>query len=136
MTSLGASACVRLSMQSTLCVDTHGCRVESSLNADGVEMTLMIIASLGQALAGQAHAVNIFGVLIVWRFIMGVGIGGDYPLSSVIPSEFASTKMRGRMMVAVGANQGWGQLGACFEHIFDVRGLTLVLPVCTMQPLR
>jgi PHS family inorganic phosphate transporter-like MFS transporter len=39
---------------------------------------------------------------------MGVGIGGDYPLSAVISSEFASTKIRGRMMTAVFANQGWG----------------------------
>ncbi|EJF64682.1 phosphate transporter [Dichomitus squalens] len=76
----------------------------------GVEMVLVIVASFGQAMAGQAHAVNIIGVLVVWRFIMGVGIGGDYPLSSVIPSEFASTRTRGRMMTAVGANQGWGQL--------------------------
>ena len=43
---------------------------------------------------------------------MGVGIGGDYPLSAVISSEFASTKIRGRMMTAVFANQGWGQLTA------------------------
>ncbi|KAI0694662.1 phosphate transporter [Cerioporus squamosus] len=78
----------------------------------GIEMILIIVASFGQAMAGQAHAVNIIGVLVVWRFIMGVGIGGDYPLSSVIPAEFASTRIRGRMMVAVGANQGWGQLGA------------------------
>ena len=40
---------------------------------------------------------------------MGIGIGGDYPLSAVISSEFASTKIRGRMMTAVFANQGWGQ---------------------------
>lgn len=42
---------------------------------------------------------------------MGVGIGGDYPLSAVISSEFASTKIRGRMMAAVFANQGWGNFG-------------------------
>lgn len=71
---------------------------------------LMIVASFGQAVAGQAHGVNIIGVLVVWRFVMGVGIGGDYPLSSVIPAEFSSTRIRGRMMIAVGANQGWGQL--------------------------
>jgi len=39
---------------------------------------------------------------------MGVGIGGDYPLSAVISSEFASTRIRGRMMAAVFAAQGWG----------------------------
>ncbi|KAI8982731.1 phosphate transporter [Trametes punicea] len=78
----------------------------------GYELMLMIVASFGQALAGQAHGANIIGVLVVWRFIMGVGIGGDYPLSSVIPAEFASTRIRGRMLTAVGANQGWGQLTA------------------------
>lgn len=39
---------------------------------------------------------------------MGVGIGGDYPLSTVIPSEFASTRHRGALITAVGAAQGWG----------------------------
>lgn len=39
---------------------------------------------------------------------MGVGIGGDYPLSTVIPSEFASTRYRGALITAVGAAQGWG----------------------------
>ena len=75
-------------------------------------MMLIIVASFGQALSGQAHAANIIGVLVVWRFVLGVGIGGDYPLSSVIPAEFASTRIRGRMMVVVGANQGWGQFSA------------------------
>ncbi|KAM5544522.1 hypothetical protein V8D89_001420 [Ganoderma adspersum] len=78
----------------------------------GIEMMLIIVASFGQAMCGQAQAANIIGVLVVWRVILGVGIGGDYPLSSVIPSEFASTNIRGRMMVVVGANQGWGQFTA------------------------
>jgi len=42
---------------------------------------------------------------------MGVGVGGDYPMSSLISSEFAATRIRGRMMTAVFANQGWGNLG-------------------------
>ncbi|PIL29813.1 MFS general substrate transporter [Ganoderma sinense ZZ0214-1] len=78
----------------------------------GIEMMLIIVASFGQAMCGQAQAANIIGVLVVWRVVLGVGIGGDYPLSSVIPSEFASTNIRGRMMVVVGANQGWGQFTA------------------------
>jgi PHS family inorganic phosphate transporter-like MFS transporter len=40
---------------------------------------------------------------------MGVGIGGDYPLSAIISSEFAATRSRGRLMTAVFAAQGWGQ---------------------------
>jgi hypothetical protein len=31
---------------------------------------IMIIATFGQALSGQAPAVGIVGVLIVWRFIV------------------------------------------------------------------
>lgn len=37
---------------------------------DGVELMIMIIATFGQALSGQAPAVSIIGVLIVWRFIV------------------------------------------------------------------
>ena len=43
---------------------------------------------------------------------MGVGIGGDYPLSAIISSEFAATRIRGRLMTAVFAFQGWGQFGS------------------------
>lgn len=39
-----------------------------------------------------------------------VGIGGDYPLSAVITSEFAPTRWRGAMMAAVFSMQGMGQL--------------------------
>ncbi len=89
-------------------------------------MMLIIVASFGQAMSGQAHAANIIGVLVIWRFILGVGIGGDYPLSSVIPSEFASANIRGRMMVVVGANQGWGQFSTCHPVIL-LLNLTSIL---------
>ncbi|KIM62761.1 hypothetical protein SCLCIDRAFT_1214873 [Scleroderma citrinum Foug A] len=86
----------------------------------GVELMIMIIATFGQALSGQAPAVGIIGALIVWRFIMGVGIGGDYPLSAIISSEFAATKSRGRLMTAVFAFQGWGQLTAAIIGLIVV----------------
>lgn len=47
---------------------------------------------------------------------MGVGIGGDYPTSAVIASEFASTHIRGRMMVTVFSAQGWGTFGMSFAN--------------------
>lgn len=86
----------------------------------------MITATFAQALAAGNQAVSIVGTLIVWRFIMGVGVGGDYPLSAVIASEFASKRNRGRLMTAVFANQGWGQLSGhilvrvrcIFDHIY------------------
>jgi len=79
---------------------------------DGVELVIIIVGTFGQALSGPAHGVNLFGVLIVWRFIMGVGIGGDCPLSAIISSEIAPTHIRGRLMTTVCALQGWGNFAA------------------------
>src|SRR5260221_2814241 len=59
-----ASACVRPFL--------HFPYIFLTSHIDGVELMIIIIATFGQALAGHAHGVNIFGVLIVWRFIMGV----------------------------------------------------------------
>jgi PHS family inorganic phosphate transporter-like MFS transporter len=84
--------------------------------ADGVELMIIIIATFAQAIAGSGPAVNIVGVLTCLRFIMGIGIGGDYPLSAVISSEFAATRSRGRLMTAVFASQGWGYLGKKILH--------------------
>ncbi|KAI0315074.1 major facilitator superfamily domain-containing protein [Amylostereum chailletii] len=86
----------------------------------GVELMIIIIATFGQALAGSGPAVSIIGVIIVWRFILGVGIGGDYPLSAVISSEFASTRIRGRMMTATFAAQGWGNFAAALVSLIVV----------------
>jgi PHS family inorganic phosphate transporter-like MFS transporter len=78
----------------------------------GVELCIIIVATFAQAISGHAAAISIIGVLVLWRFIMGVGIGGDYPLSAVISSEFASTRTRGRLMTGVFSSQGWGQFTA------------------------
>jgi len=78
----------------------------------GVELMIIIVGTFAQTVSGGGHAVSIIGVLVVWRFLMGIGIGGDYPLSATISSEFAATKIRGRMMTAVFAAQGWGNFTA------------------------
>lgn len=53
----------------------------------GIELMIIILATLAQALSSSSRAVSITGLLIFWRIIMGIGIGGDYPLSSIITSE-------------------------------------------------
>ncbi|GAA6028201.1 hypothetical protein JCM8097_006911 [Rhodosporidiobolus ruineniae] len=83
----------------------------------GLELMIIIIATVGQAVAGHGPGISIIGVLVMWRFIMGVGIGGDYPLSAVITSEFAATRIRGRMMTATFWSQGWGQFAAALVTI-------------------
>lgn len=76
----------------------------------GIELMIIIVATLGQALSGNGYTLSLPAALIVWRVIVGIGIGGDYPLSAVITSEFATTNRRGAMMAAVFAMQGFGYL--------------------------
>jgi len=78
----------------------------------GLELMVIIFATLAQALSSDSRAISIVGIIVFWRVIMGIGIGGDYPLSSIITSEFATTKWRGAMMGSVFAMQGIGQFGA------------------------
>ncbi len=46
--------------------------------------------------------------LIVFRIVLGVGIGGDYPVSATLMSEFAGQKTRGMMVSLVFAMQAAG----------------------------
>ncbi len=41
--------------------------------------------------------------LIIFRFLLGIGIGADYPISATIVSEFASKKGRGKLSTSLGA---------------------------------
>jgi PHS family inorganic phosphate transporter-like MFS transporter len=53
----------------------------------GVELAIIVLATLAQSLAAPSAAITMTGLLIFWRVVMGIGIGGDYPLSAVITSE-------------------------------------------------
>lgn len=88
----------------------------------GLELILIIFATLAQSLASDSPSISIVGVLIFWRVLMGIGIGGDYPLSSIITSEFATTKWRGAMMGAVFAMQGIGQFTAAIIALICASG--------------
>ncbi|WEW57450.1 acid phosphatase pho5 [Emydomyces testavorans] len=88
----------------------------------GLELMIIIFATLAQALSSDSPSISIVGLLIFWRVIMGIGIGGDYPLSSIITSEFATTKWRGAMMGAVFAMQGIGQFAAAMVSLIVTAG--------------
>lgn len=88
----------------------------------GLELMVIIVATVGQALSRPGRSTSIIGLIIFWRVIMGIGIGGDYPLSAIITSEFATTKWRGAMMGSVFAMQGFGQLGGALVMLCCVAG--------------
>lgn len=54
----------------------------------GTELAIIVFATFAQSLTSPSPALSMGGLLIFWRVIMGIGIGGDYPMSSVITSEY------------------------------------------------
>ncbi|BBD71769.1 MFS transporter [Sulfodiicoccus acidiphilus] len=72
----------------------------------GVEASLMVLGAVLSALSPNIY------YLIAFRSIMGLGIGGDYPISATIMSEYSNTKDRGKLIALVFANQGLGTLAA------------------------
>jgi MFS family permease len=68
----------------------------------GLEAVLMVIGA-----AASAFSWN-FASLIAFRFLLGIGIGGDYPVSAVLMSEYANRKDRGKLVGLVFSMQALG----------------------------
>ena len=45
--------------------------------------------------------------IFCWRFVLGIGIGGDYPISAAIVAERSHLKTRGQLLGWIFSNQGW-----------------------------
>ncbi|KAK0210703.1 phosphate transporter [Desarmillaria ectypa] len=69
----------------------------------------------------------------VFRILLGVGVGGDYPMSASITSDRANIRKRGTLLAYIFANQGWGSLTgslitiivlAAYKPVMDIKGET------------
>jgi len=69
--------------------------------------------------------------LFCFRILMGVGIGGDYPMSAAIVSGRSLLLKRGQLLAWIFSNQGWGTLAgsvatviilASFSHALSAEG--------------
>ncbi|KAJ3027121.1 UNVERIFIED_CONTAM: phosphate transporter [Siphonaria sp. JEL0065] len=90
----------------------------------GVELIIMIVCTIGSAMcSSMANGWSILVVLSIWRFFLGIGIGGDYPMSATITSEFANVRYRGMMISAVFAMQGVGIMVGGIVYIATLAGL-------------
>nr|AHL69789.1 phosphate transporter [Vernicia fordii] len=76
----------------------------------GMTLMLMVICSIASGLSFGHSAKGVIATLCFFRFWLGFGTGGDYPLSATIMSEYASKKTRGAFIAAVFAMQGFGIL--------------------------
>jgi MFS transporter, PHS family, inorganic phosphate transporter len=63
---------------------------------------IMVIGALASAVAPG------FLWLVIARFVLGVGIGGDYPVSAVLMSEYSNRRDRGRLVGMVFSMQALG----------------------------
>src|ERR1700692_1570299 len=74
---------------------------------------IMIFGAVASALAPN------FIMLVIARLILGLGIGGDYPVSAVLMSEYSNRADRGRLVGLVFSMQALGLI------VGPIVGLTL-----------
>ena len=72
-------------------------------------LTLLTLGATLSACSFSYGSFTIFQCLALWRFILGVGIGGEYPLAATVSSE-SNSKVdgRGRRVASVFSMQGIG----------------------------
>jgi len=80
-------------------------RVADVLGRKSVYVTVAVIMIVGAV--ASAFATD-FIWLVVARFVLGLGIGGDYPVSAVLMSEYANRNDRGRLVGLVFSMQALG----------------------------
>jgi MFS family permease len=75
-----------------------------------ITAALIALGSLGSACSMDTPFLTIYGQVSCWRFFLGAGVGGEYPLAATVTSESSSAGKRGSLMAAVFAMQGIGSL--------------------------
>ncbi|KAI5071941.1 hypothetical protein GOP47_0014192 [Adiantum capillus-veneris] len=87
----------------------------------GATLKIMVICSVASGLSIGSTARSVMTTLCFFRFWLGFGIGGDYPLSATIMAEYANQRTRGSFIAAVFAMQGTGIVaGATVSIIVSV----------------
>ncbi|KAI3900470.1 hypothetical protein MKW92_036248 [Papaver armeniacum] len=76
----------------------------------GFALLIMIFSSIGCGFSICKTRKCVITSLCFFRFMLGFGIGGDYPISATIMSEFANKATRGSFIATVFSMQGFGIL--------------------------
>nr|GLL43588.1 inorganic phosphate transporter 1-4-like [Ipomoea trifida] len=99
----------------------------------GLTLMLMVICSIASGLSFGHSSKGVMATLCFFRFWLGFGIGGDYPLSATIMSEYANKKTRGAFIAAVFAMQGFGILAGGVVAIVVSAAFKAAFPAPTYQ---
>ncbi|KAI0060473.1 MFS general substrate transporter [Artomyces pyxidatus] len=101
----------------------------------GKELMIIIFATI-MCISDPTGDISADGALVwlgVWRIILGIGVGADYPMSASVTSERSNLRKRGTMLAYIFSFQGWGSLIgslvtlvtlACYKHVMDAKGET------------
>lgn len=81
-----------------------------------IDVIIFIVSSAGTALAWDAFS------LIFFRFLVGIGIGADYPISVAYITENIPSRLRGRMVVGAFTFQAVGALLGALTGILVIKG--------------
>ncbi len=87
-----------------------------------VDVAIFVIATAGTALAWNTAS------LIAFRFLVGVGIGADYPISVSYITENVPTRFRGRMVIGAFAFQAVGALLGAFTGLVTIQLFRVLYP--------
>ncbi|GFY85337.1 phosphate transporter 1;7 [Actinidia rufa] len=103
----------------------------------GFTLLLMVACSVASGLSFGSSPAAVMTTLCFFRFWLGFGIGGDYPLSATIMAEYANKKTRGAFVAAVFAMQGFGILagGVVAMIVSAVFKVLYHAPSYAMDPL-
>jgi PHS family inorganic phosphate transporter-like MFS transporter len=88
--------------------------------------TLVAVGSIASALCQRSTSFPLITQLVICQALLGLGIGGEYPLSATIASERSSPGSRSRVIAGVFAMQGLGMLfSSLLPIIFLKAGISL-----------
>ncbi|KAF9040408.1 MFS general substrate transporter [Hymenopellis radicata] len=108
----------------------------------GKELMLIIFATIMSITVPTGMKLfipdNCLIYLTIFRIILGIGVGGDYPMrrlyrSSTFKLDRANIRKRGTLLAYIFSNQGWGSLVgslatmivlAAYKHSMDTEGHT------------
>ncbi|KAJ7716743.1 major facilitator superfamily domain-containing protein [Mycena maculata] len=74
----------------------------------GIEMMVTTVATIIIIAGPLSLGKGLFTYITVFRVLMGIGIGGDYPMSASVVADRANLRRRGTMVTFIFAMQGWG----------------------------
>jgi MFS family permease len=84
----------------------------------GVEVLVLALGAIASALSPNMLW------LIIFRIVLGIGIGGDYPVSATIMSEYSGKRSRGLLISLVFSMQAAGLIiGPLFAALLLLSGL-------------